>query len=105
MVSLRPHSFHLSSSKGSNLASSHSLDQVDIVIDGIHNACRPLNYTDTDLTCSLSESATKYFQHDEPFVEVSLPSASAPSVAIEKVLFFSGSRGSLFDLLDRSHHV
>lgn len=47
------------------------MDQINIHIDRVHNACLPLNLTDTDLICALSESAVQEFQHDQPYVEVS----------------------------------
>lgn len=47
------------------------MDQINIHIDRVHNACLPLNLTDTDLTCALSETAVQEFQHDQPYVEVS----------------------------------
>ena len=57
-------------SKGSNLISSHSMDQLNIYIDRVSNACLPLNLTETDLICVLAESAAQQFQHDQPYIEV-----------------------------------
>ena len=57
--------------KGSNLISSHSMDQLNIHVDRVQNACLPLKLTDTELICTLSESAVREFQHDQPYLEVS----------------------------------
>lgn len=56
--------------KGSNLAATHSIDDIDIRIDNINNACIPFNFTDTQVLCLLSKFAVKNFENSEPIVEV-----------------------------------
>jgi hypothetical protein len=47
-----------------------SIDQIDIRIDNINNACIPFNLTDTYLSCLLTKSMIKNFTNSEPNVEV-----------------------------------
>ena len=58
--------------KGFNLSSTHSIDQIDIRIDNLSNACIPFNFTDTSLSCLLSRSALDNLTNSEPNVEVGL---------------------------------
>ncbi|CAF4667346.1 unnamed protein product [Rotaria sp. Silwood1] len=55
---------------GSNLAATHSIDQIDIRIDNISNACIPFNFTNTQLLCLLSKSTIKNIKNSQANVEI-----------------------------------
>ncbi len=56
--------------KGSNLASTHSMDLIDVRIDNIHNACIPFNLTNNYLMCSLTKLALNNIKDSEPNIDV-----------------------------------
>ncbi|CAF0773881.1 unnamed protein product [Adineta ricciae] len=56
--------------EGANLAVTHSLDLIDVQIDNIHNACLPMNLTDTYLTCTLSKAALNNLKDYEANIDI-----------------------------------
>ncbi|CAF2137619.1 unnamed protein product [Rotaria magnacalcarata] len=55
---------------GSNLISTHSMDQIDIRIENISNACFPFNFTDTQLLCVLPKTTIKKIKTYQANVEI-----------------------------------
>ncbi|CAF0972266.1 unnamed protein product [Rotaria sordida] len=79
--------------EGSNLIATHSIDQIDIRIDKISNACIPFNFTDTQLLCLLSKFTIKNIKNSQANVEIHVGTNLIFSIG--KILFQNRSSTSV----------
>ncbi|CAF3798026.1 unnamed protein product [Adineta steineri] len=76
--------------EGLNLAETHSIDEINIEIDNITNACIPFNFTDTQLLCLLSKNAMNNFENSDLHVRIHV--GANLTFSIGKILFQNQSQ-------------
>ncbi|CAF3574252.1 unnamed protein product [Rotaria socialis] len=79
--------------EGSNLASTHSIDLIDVRIDDMSNGCIPFNLTNTHLMCSLTKSALNNTRDLEANVEIRI--GTNLTFLIGKIAFQNSTLSSL----------
>ncbi|CAF2311605.1 unnamed protein product [Rotaria sp. Silwood2] len=79
--------------EGSNLASTHSIDLIDVRIDNMNNACIPFNLTNTYLMCLIAKLALNNMQDFEANVEVRI--GTNLTFLIGKIILQNATKSSL----------